>query len=101
MPPLSQTRTLPREEPSAAYERSEQMVQRLRSIVPSCVQLDAGVIKLVDGGTIKDNLSGKVQEATHDNRKVALKSYRLFTSYGSDPPAAVRSNHNLCRVVHR
>jgi len=78
------------------------MVQDLLLSVPSCSQLDTEAIKRVVGkDTIRYKGSIEVQEAAHENRKVALKCYRNFTSSDGDLLAAVRSNHNLCGVVHR
>lgn len=78
------------------------MVQRLRLSVPSCGQLDAGAIKrVVEKDTIGGGKSTKVHEATHENRKVALKSYCSYTSSDNDVRAAVRSDHYLYGVVHR
>lgn len=77
------------------------MVQDLLFSVPSCGQLDAEAIKrIVVKGTIRYEGPIEVQEAIHEDRKVALKCYRHFTSSDGDALAAVRSNHNVC-IVNR
>ena len=78
-----------------------QMAQDLRLSMPfTCRWLDQEDVRLVGEHSTSAGLFANIWEATHDGRKVLLKSYRFCSSLDVAQVVAVRSNHALCRPVH-
>lgn len=61
-----------------------QNVQAFRPLMPSsCCFIDSEDVKLIGSCPVAAGGFADIWEATHDNRKVSLKSYRCYTSSDS------------------
>lgn len=82
-------------------QRYVQVAQDLRSsLPPTCRWLGPEDVDLVGKRPIAAGGFADIYEATHDGRKVVLKSQRCYVAFDVVQTAAVRRNHRLCRV-HR
>ena len=83
----------------ALLQHYAQVAQDLRSSLPSsCRWLRPEVVKLIYEGPIEAGGFANIWEAAYNGRRVALKSYRCYTSFDVAQVAAVRCNYNLRRV---
>jgi len=77
------------------------MFQDLRSSIPSnCRRLASEDIKLVGERQIASGGFANIWEATHDGRRVVLKSYRYSMTSDVARIVVVRCGHGLPQVVH-
>ena len=73
-----------------------QIARVLRSFMPStCRFLSSGDVKLVSVHPVAAGGFADIWEATHDGRKVALKSYRCYMIFDVAQIVEVRCNHSL------
>lgn len=78
-------------------QRYALMAQDLRSSLPStCPWLGSEDVDLISERPISAGGFANLYEATHNDRKVALKSYRCYTSFDIAQVIAVRYNHSMC-----
>lgn len=73
------------------------MAQDLRPSLPfTCHWLDPNEVNLVDERPIAAGGFANVYEATHDGRKVILKSYRPYVLFDVAQVVAVSCIYNPC-----
>ena len=78
-----------------------QMAQALRSFMPStCRSIDPEEVKPIGSRPVAAGGFAEIWEATHDGRKVALKAYRCYMTFGVARVIEVHCDHRLRRVVH-
>ena len=83
----------------ALSQRYAHVARDLRSSLPSsCRWFEPEDIKLICGGPIAAGGFADIWEATHNGRKVILKSYRCYISFDVARVATVRCNRDLRRV---
>ena len=78
---------------SQHYARVAQGI--LLSLSPSCRRLGLGDINLVSTCPVGGGGFADIYEATHDGRKVVLKSYRCYVSFNIEHVVTVCRNHDV------
>lgn len=101
LPPHLEAKTPPTPQLNGTFlsQRYAHLAQNLRSSLPStCRWLGPGDVELVSGHPIAAGGSANIYEATHDGRKVVLKSYHYCVT--SDVAQAVAVRRNMGYAEH-